>query len=146
MAMDQTLGLGVWEMIKAAPVLSLLVGCLIAAAAWWLRAAIGAGEMSRLKEVIKARDERLRIAYEAAGNAQVELRKLSIELARVQDVAMGCSDCVDRIGEHAQSALIRSDNLRRYLLNVCMITMTDELRVEEDMTWSDLGLFPEKAD
>src|SRR5688572_5183261 len=76
-----------WAVLSAYPDLFVVAVALTAAAAWWLRSAIGRGEVAALNARTGALEERLRLAAdkfqsmsEERGRLEAEVRKLDTQI------------------------------------------------------------------
>ena len=116
-------------MLSAYPDLFIVAVALSAAAAWWLRSAIGKGQVDALNARIGALEERLRLAAdkfqsmsEERGRLEAEVRKLDTQiedkmpvyaLTQTSAAAVASLGKLDRLEKEVASSLEQARIVRR---------------------------------
>ena len=118
-----------WAVLSAYPDLFIVAVALSAAAAWWLRSAIGKGQVDALNARIGALEERLRLAAdkfqsmsEERGRLEAEVRKLDTQiedkmpvyaLTQTSAAAVASLGKLDRLEKEVASSLEQARIVRR---------------------------------
>jgi hypothetical protein len=118
-----------WAVLSTYPDLFVVAVVLSAVAAWWLRSAIGKGEVAALNARIGALEERLRLAAdkfqsmsEERGRLEAEVRKLDTQiedkmpvyaLTQTSAAAVASLGKLDRLEKEVASSLDQTRVIRR---------------------------------